>query len=81
MYRRMPVVASIKGGRQFPGRCLIRVTIHGVTNVVWILLMYAGQGKIGKPLSRVDIELNRALGSRTHSEEKDSGADDQFHRS
>jgi len=81
MHRRMPVVASVKRGRQFPGRCDIRIAIQSVANVVWILLVYAGEGKIGKPLRSVDVERNRVLGRGSHGEQKEGSAKDEFHRS
>src|SRR5260370_42138487 len=77
---RMPVVASVKRWRQFPGRCGIRIAIQGVAKVVWILLVYASECEICKPLSRLDVKLTCVLGSSTHREEQERDAEGQFHR-
>jgi hypothetical protein len=50
-----------------------------VANVIWVLFVHAGEGKIRKPLSRFDVELT-VLGGSTHREEQEGGAEDQFHR-
>jgi len=42
--------------------------------------VYAGEGKIRKPLRRVDVELNRVLGGSTHGERQENGAEKEFHR-
>ena len=77
---RMPVVAAVKGRRQFPWWCRICIAIQGVANVIWILFVDARECKIGEPLSRFDVELTGILGGSTHREEQEHGAEDQFHR-
>src|ERR1700722_847582 len=72
---RMPVVASVKRWRQFPGWCGVGIAIQGVANVVWILLVYASESEICKPLSRLDVKLTCVLGSSTHREEQEHGAE------
>src|SRR5215472_3309860 len=69
VHRRMPVVAAIKCWRQLPWRGRIRITVQCMANVVWVLFVNAGEGKIRKSLSRVDVELIRAFGVSTHGEE------------
>jgi hypothetical protein len=51
-----------------------------VANVIWVLFVHAGEGEIRKPLSRFGVELTFVLGSRTHREEQEHGAEGQFHR-
>ncbi len=77
---RMPVIAAIKRWRQFPGLCGIGITIQCVANVVWVLFVDARKSKVGEPLSRLDVELTGILGSRTHREKEERGAQSQFHR-
>jgi hypothetical protein len=62
----MPVVATIKGRRQFPWWCRVCIAIQAVANVIWILFVDARECKIGEPFSRVDIELTCTFGGRTH---------------
>jgi hypothetical protein len=76
----MPVVAAIKGRRQFPWRGSIRIAIQGVAKVIWVLLMHASKGEICKPLSRFDVKLTCVLGGSTHREEQERNAEGQFHR-
>ena len=52
VHRGMPVVATIKGRRQFSGRGGIRVAIQRVADVIWILFVHAGKCKTRKPLRR-----------------------------
>jgi hypothetical protein len=75
----MPVVAAIKGRRQFSWWGGICIAIQRVANVIWVLFVHAGEGKIRKSLSRFDVELT-VLGGSTHGEEQDEGAEDEFHR-
>ena len=74
MHRRMPVVATIKGRRQFPWWCRVCIAIQGVANVIWILFVDARECKIGEPFSRVDIELTCTFGGRTHGEKDEDDA-------
>jgi hypothetical protein len=76
----MPVVATIERGRQFPWRSRICIAIQRVADVIWVLFVHAGEGEIRKPLSRFGVELTFVLGSRTHREEQEHGAEGQFHR-
>jgi hypothetical protein len=41
-----------------------------MADVVWVLFVNAGKGKIGKSLRRRDVELSRALGGSTHGEKE-----------
>jgi len=77
---RMPVIAAIKGRCQFPGWCCVGIAIQGVANVIWVLFVHASEGEIRKPLNRLVVELTRVLGSSTHREEQEHGAEGQFHR-
>src|ERR1019366_3931853 len=77
---RMPVVAAIKGRRQFPWRGSICIAVQRVANVIWVLFVHAGKGEICKPMSRFDVELTCVLGGSTHREEQERGAEGQFHR-
>jgi hypothetical protein len=70
----MPVVAPIKSWRQFPGRTCIRIAVQCVTDVIWVLLVNAGESQIRKPLSRVDIELTCTFSGSTHGENDEDGA-------
>ena len=79
MHRGMPVVASIKRRRQFPGWRHIRIAVQRVAYVIWILLVYAAEGEIRKPLRGVAIELNRVLRGSTHGERQENGAEEEFH--
>jgi hypothetical protein len=76
----MPVVAAIKGRRQFPWRGSICIAVQRVANVIWVLFVHAGKGEICKPMSRFDVELTCVLGGSTHREEQERGAEGQFHR-
>jgi hypothetical protein len=76
----MPVVAAIKGRRQFPWRGHVCIAIQGVANVIWVLFVRASEREIRKPLSRFDVELTRVFGGGTHREEEEHGAQDEFHR-
>jgi hypothetical protein len=76
----MPVVAAIKGRRQFSWWGRICVAIQRVANVIRVLLVYAGEGKIRKSLSRFAVKLACVLGRSTHREEQEHGAERQFHR-
>ena len=78
--RRMPVVAAIKGRRQFPSRGHICIAIQRVANVIWVLFVHASECEIRKSLGRFDVELNCVLGGSTHREEQKYGAEDEFHR-
>jgi hypothetical protein len=75
----MPVVATVKCRRQFPGWYRICIAVQRVAYVIWILLVYAAEGKIRKPLRRVDIELNCILRGSTHSEREENGAEEELH--
>ena len=80
MHGRMPVVAAIKGRRQFPWWGRICIAIQRVANVIWVLFVHASECKTRKPLSRFDVELPCVLGGSTHREEQEHGAEGQFHR-
>ena len=80
MYRRMPVVAAIKRWCQFPGWGDIRITIQRVADVIWVLSVDARKSKVGKPLSRFNVELTCVLGSSTRREEQEHGAESKSHR-
>ena len=80
MHRRMPVVAAIKGRRQFPWWGRICIAIQRVADVIWVLFVHASKGETRKPLSRFDVELTCVLGGSTHREEQEHGAEGQFHR-
>ena len=80
VYRRMPVVAAIKGRRQFPRWSGIRIAIQRVANVIWVLFVHASEREICKSLSRFRVEPTFVLGGSTHSEEQEHGAEGQFHR-
>jgi hypothetical protein len=71
----MPVIATIKGRRQFSRRDGIRVAIQRVADVIWILFVHASKGKTRKPLRRFGVKLRCALGDSTHGEEQERGAD------
>jgi hypothetical protein len=75
----MPVVATIKGRRQFPWWRRVCIAIQGVANVIWILLVDARECKTREPFSRVDIELTRTFGGRIHGEKDEDGAQGEFH--
>jgi hypothetical protein len=62
----MPVVATIKRWRQFPGWGGVCVTIQRVANVIRVLFVYASEREICKPLSRFDVEHSCILGGSTH---------------
>jgi len=51
VHRRMPVVATIKGRRQFPWWARICIAIQRVADVIWALFVHASKGKTRKPLS------------------------------
>jgi uncharacterized membrane protein len=69
VHRRVPVVATIKGRRQFPWGGQVSIAIQCVADVIWVLFVYAGKGKTCKPLSRSGVELPCLLGGSTHGEE------------
>jgi hypothetical protein len=77
---RMPVVAAIKGRRQFPGWGSVRIAIQRVAKVIWVLFVHTFKGEICKPLSRFGVELTCVLGGSTHREEQERNAEGQFHR-
>jgi hypothetical protein len=80
VHRRMPVVAAIKGRRQFPWRGRVCIAIQRVADVIWVLFVQASECQIREPLSRFDVELSCVLGGSTHCEEQERGAEGQFHR-
>src|ERR1700751_3110416 len=53
---RMPVVAAIKGRRQFPWRGRICIAIQRVANVIWVLFVHTSEGQIRKPLRGWDVK-------------------------
>jgi hypothetical protein len=76
----MPVVAAIERGSQFSRRSHVRIAIQRVADVIWVLFVDASEREIRKPLSRFGVELPCVLGSSTHREEQEHGAESQFHR-
>ncbi len=80
MHRRMPVVATIKGRRQFPWWCRICIAIQRVANVIRVFFVHASECKIGESLSRFGVELTYILGGSSHRKEQEHCAEDEFHR-
>jgi hypothetical protein len=76
----MPVIAAIKGGRQFPWWGRICIAIQRVANVIWVLFMHASESETCKSLSRFGVELTFVLGGSNHREEQEHGTEGQFHR-
>src|ERR1700735_3771748 len=74
VHRRMPVVATKEGRRQFPWWGRVCIAIQGVANVIGILFVDARECKSGEAFSRVDIELTCTLGGRTHGEKDEDSA-------
>src|SRR5208283_4131946 len=83
MHRIMPVVAAVKGRRQFSGRGHVSIAIQAMTNFVRIFLVHARECKIRKPLSRVDVKHGRCSGVLSTSlgdiEEQENHAGYPFH--
>lgn len=61
------------------GRRHVGIAVQRVAQVVRVLFVHAGQSKIRKPLSGLNVELTRVLGSGTHGEKCDDGAEDALH--
>lgn len=78
VHRGVPVITPIESRRQFPGWCCVGITIQGMANVIWILFVHAGEGKIRKTLSGFGVELTCALGRGTQY--KEQGGKDESHR-
>src|SRR5260370_7037733 len=83
VHRGMPVVAPVERGGQFSWGCHIRIAVQGVTELVRIFLMNAGQGEIDEPLGRVDVESGsglKVLGTLfPHGEKKKNAKTKLFH--
>jgi hypothetical protein len=76
---RMPVIASVKCGRQFSWRCCIRITVQRVANVIWVLFVDASECEICKSLRYFHVELACILGGRIRREEQKRGAEYESH--
>ncbi len=81
--RRMPVIATEERGRQFSGWGHIRIAVQAVTKLVRIFLVEARKGKIGEPLSGVNVKLGRCGSALSNhhvsSEEQENDAESAFH--
>ena len=78
--RRVPVVAAVKGRRQFARRGRICIAVQRVANMIWVFFVHARECEIRKPVSGLSVELTWALCGGTHREEQERGAEGQFYR-
>jgi len=63
VHRRMPVVAAIERGSQFPGRGHIGIAIQRMANLVWVFFVDTRQREICEPFSSLNVELAWVFGS------------------
>jgi hypothetical protein len=62
VYRRMPVIAAIKGRRQYSWWDRICIAIQRVADVIWVFFVNARERQISEPLRSVDVKLWRHSG-------------------
>jgi hypothetical protein len=52
----MPVIAAEEGGCELARRRHVGVTVHGMADLIGILLVHAGERKVGEAFGGVNIE-------------------------
>src|SRR5690348_7126210 len=77
MHGGVPVVTTIKGRREFAGRRHIGVAVQGMADLVGILLVNAGQGKLRESIGSFDVEVGSASSGKGRCSKQ--GTDDAKH--
>ena len=61
--RRVPVVAPVERGCELAWRLHIVVTVQDVGDLARVLLVHAGEGKVGETLGRRGVEHRVTIGT------------------
>ncbi len=81
--RRVPIVATVECWREFPRRSDIGIAGQGVADVIWVLLVDAGESQIRKPLGCFHVEHGRAgmflSASLAHTPYQEEKTENAFH--